>query len=603
VFLVPVIAESSDVNESFLRRHVIRPNGSGLYETLEKEPLCVRVEEGRVSVSNPPIEVEIAYSETYYDSEYRALRVVNLADFLRLADNVPLSSALNEAPANDLWSHLGASPARDAAALTLMDAETSAHLAKRLEKFEEMMKSTFSAAALARHGPLVQHSIGFFCKHAWELTNDTVHDLTASAAAFCAARHITRNALVCAVEGVIMDRLYTVVMPLLCVMHADHDATLSLASSCRSDSDTFGVPSDMRGCLDEATLVLDGLASHTTPLGKLKCLQSCVAVIARQARVSKSPARPAGDEIQRNIERRKSVDPERPLSLTADELLPMLIAVILRSSVSNLSAHFSYIQFRQDKGSELAYYLTTIRAALEFIRNNVGPRLLFDELSPAEGTPGAGSGSSALSSFAFDLPDTPNRSSSETPLRLSPQLLAQAMKRGLDGVPPLEVKDRRFRLNKYKDCWVGAEFVDWIVQVHKLTREQATLLGRSMVLQGLARHVPEEQDFADDYLFFVWVDRRSPSVESELSEKGASNTVLSQVRLELAEVCGYIYFFCLMFFHFLFQKRRGGWTPSKQLAAGCVFMLFVRFGVLLKVVCKKKWRILFPVLKFTINCL
>jgi hypothetical protein len=538
---VPVSAEPSDVTSSFLRRHVVRPKSGSVYETLEEKPLSVRVEEGRVSALDESqseavaIEVEIVYSETFYDSEFRALRIVNLAGFLSPSTSTVVPVDAKSQIVDQVWSRLGSSPRSDAAVLTLIDAGASAQLAKRLEKFEEMMKSTFSTAALARHGPLVQHSIGFFCKHAWELCNDTVSDMwSADGAAFCAARGVTRQMVGCAVEGVIMDRLYTVVMPLLCVMHADHDATLALAAACRNgESDTFGVPPEMRACLEEATAALDLLAQHTTPLGKLRCLQASVAVVSRQARLAKvSTLEPTAPSI-----RRLSVDPERPLSLTADELLPMLIAVILRSSVPNLSAHFSFIQFRQDKGSELSYYLTTIRAALEFIRKNVTPRVLLEELSPAEGTPGS-------ASFAFDVPP----SSPSPQLRLSPQLLAQAMQKGLPGVPPLEVKDRWFRLNKYRACWVASEFVDWIVQVHKLSREQATLLGRSVVLQGLARHVPEELDFRDDYLFFIWIDRRgNSSTESELSEKAGSD-LLAQVRSEIAE-------------------RRSGWTPSKQLAS------------------------------------
>lgn len=490
VFLVPVNAEPSDMSNAFLRRHVLRPKGPSLYETFEEKPLSVRVEEGRVSTvdhADVPIEVEIVYSETYYDSEYRALRIVNVAGFLSAEakkNSVPPPASASAAAAGggdeEVWARLGSSPRSDAAALTLIDSSASQQLAKRLEKFEDIMSSTFSTAALVRHGPLLQQSIGFFCKHAWELGNDTVSELWAAASGFCTARGVTKVILGWAVEGVVMDRLYSSVMPLLCVMHADHDATLALAASYRGEGDSFGVPAEMRGCLEEARAALDTLAQHTTPLGKLRSVQACVGVIARQARLVKSPAG-AGTLPETGPRRSTSADPERPLSLTADELLPMLIAVILRSTVPNLSAHLSFIQFRQDKGSELSYYLTTIRAALEFIRNNVSPRLLQqDELSPAEGTPGAGSGiSSGLSSFAFEVPPTPE---STPALRLSPHQLVQAMKRGTAEAPPLEVKDRWFRLNRYRGCWVASEFCDWIVQVPEKKRSVFSFVFLSSLL-------------------------------------------------------------------------------------------------------------------------
>lgn len=552
VFVVPVTAEGRDVTPAFLRRHVLRPKGDA-YETLESRPALVRVTEGRVAsvdADGAAGEVDIVYTETYYDADYAALRIVNTSHALGSPSSSSSSPGQDAGSSSSMWAQLGSLPAADAAALTLLDGGVAAQLAKRLNKFHQMMASTFGTATLARHGPLVQHSVGFFCKHAWELTNDTVSDFVGAAGSFCAAHHVTRFGLVCAVEGVLMDRLYTVVMPLLCVMHADHDATLSVAAAASAASGqghAFGVPHNMAACLEEATAALDCIALHTTPLGKLRCVQNCVASIARQARLVKSQATSPVAAVAPTAH---AADPERPLSLTADELLPMLINVILRSSVPNLSAHFSYIQFRQDKGSELAYYLTTIRAALEFIRQSASEAS--DERSPAEGTPGAGG------SFAFD-PGAVVGGDHAAPResRLSPELLAESMR---SGPAALEVKDRWFRLNRYRQCWVAAECVDWIVQEHKLSRQQATMLGRSMLMQGLIRHVADaDRDFEDDYLFFVWVERKIAShghqqrllepSEKELSEKGGSS-VVAQVLAEVAQ---------------LRNQKRAEWSAAKQL--------------------------------------
>lgn len=96
--------------------------------------------------------------------------------------------------------------------------------------------------------------------------------------------------------------------------------------------------------------------------------------------------------------------------MAADELLPLLMAVLVRAPVDNLCAHFSFIQvpdkksavcvfvgaphadslwaeqFRNDRSAELKYYLTTVRAALEFVRESGGVRPLL--VATAEGASG-----------------------------------------------------------------------------------------------------------------------------------------------------------------------------------------------------------------------
>ena len=519
--------------------------------------------EGRVFWGEPGSEEassgssQLLVAETYYDAEFCALRVVTVSAslFPSSSSSSGEASVSSSDPAGDeAWAQLGSSPLADAAALTLLDAAGARRLEGRLDRFYRLMEATFSAATLARHAPLVQRSVGFFCKSAWQLCNEEAGEMAANNAALCAARHISRVALVAAVENVVMDRLYTVVMPLLCVMHADHDATLSMAASLRGSfsGGPFGVPPEMQGCLGDATLALDMIARHTTPLGKLRCVQNCVAAIARQARMAKEG--PAAAQQQQT----GASAPERPLSMTADELLPLLISVILQCSVPNLSAHFSYIQFRQDKGSELEYYLTTVRAALEYIRSSTV------EMAAAEDSMGLAEGASASSSingsFGFELMEGNSNSSSSksSRSRLSPHLLAESMSVGRDA---LEVKDRWFRLNRYRNCWVAAEFVDWIVQHHQLSRDQAIMLGRSMAMQGLVRHVSSpEREFCDDYEFFVWTDQVRPpsSSPSSLNESVAavvendreSSAVLSQVRKEVNQRRG---------------KSESGWTAAKQL--------------------------------------
>lgn len=104
------------------------------------------------------------------------------------------------------------------------------------------------------------------------------------------------------------------------------------------------------------------------------------------------------------------------------------------------------------------------------------------------------SSSSAIGSYP-ELDLTQN-SPQHTPINL--QALAAQMK-GPGGV---EVKDRRYRLNVYPDCFVGSEAVDWLMRTQKATRKEATRLGQLLYKEGLIQHVLDEHPFDDDYLFY-----------------------------------------------------------------------------------------------------
>ena len=66
----------------------------------------------------------------------------------------------------------------------------------------------------------------------------------------------------------------------------------------------------------------------------------------------------------------------------------------------------------------------------------------------------------------------------------------------------LEIKDRRFRLQVYVDCFVGSEAVDWMTQTQNLTRLEAVALGQLLVDRKIIHHVVDEQAFRDEYFFY-----------------------------------------------------------------------------------------------------
>jgi len=65
-----------------------------------------------------------------------------------------------------------------------------------------------------------------------------------------------------------------------------------------------------------------------------------------------------------------------------------------------------------------------------------------------------------------------------------------------------EVTDRRYRLKKYPECFVGAEAVGWMCKRYRLGRDDAVSLGDALIRAGHVHHVVKEQPFRDGEFFY-----------------------------------------------------------------------------------------------------
>ena len=514
VFLVPVELNTQHLSGTFLRRHVLRPTdaSAGHYETIETPPATVHVEEGHVALDGD-CAVEILYTETYYDEEYNSLRIVNVSDYLgtdfagrlQLSSSAAAVSAASSAASSIL--PVFASAAEAEAVL-----ETAAPgLAAEAQRLRGQLASTLAAAG--------RRGTGRATRGLAVLGSQLGTAASALAARAQSQGGLSRTRALAAAEAALLEPLHTGLLDLLALLHADHDAALALAANRQPSAVTAAALSDhMRPCLVGAGAALAALPAARTPAAKLAALQACVAAIARQARHAKS-SEPELEHIVPPVESSKSqlklqlepsIDgPERPLSLTADELLPVLIAVIQACPVPSLSAHFALIQFRQDRSSELAYYLTTVRAALEFIRDAPlpsGPELQ----GPAEGA--------ALFAAVLASPSSPSSSPSSVPAPgsaaalLEPSALLADLKAGPDR---LEVRDRWWRLGRYPQCFIASELIDWLVLHRSLPRPQALLFARHLVLRGRIVHSSDPyRQLEDAELFYRFSE---PPVASSAS--------------------------------------------------------------------------------------
>ena len=71
--------------------------------------------------------------------------------------------------------------------------------------------------------------------------------------------------------------------------------------------------------------------------------------------------------------------------------------------------------------------------------------------------------------------------------------------RGEDGI---EIKDRRYRLNIYPNCFIGSEAVDWLIENQNWTREEAIEFGQLLMQRGVIHHVTSTHQFEDAYFFY-----------------------------------------------------------------------------------------------------
>ena len=94
--------------------------------------------------------------------------------------------------------------------------------------------------------------------------------------------------------------------------------------------------------------------------------------------------------------------------------------------------------------------------------------------------------------------------------------------------------DRTYHMRKYRQCFVGSEAVDWILENAERCggeRRAAVALGNRLLQFGHIRHVTEEHEFEDAPLFYEFVNGReggdvtNADQTTELSSNASSRTL------------------------------------------------------------------------------
>ncbi len=74
--------------------------------------------------------------------------------------------------------------------------------------------------------------------------------------------------------------------------------------------------------------------------------------------------------------------------------------------------------------------------------------------------------------------------------------------KNIQGKNGVEIRDRRYRLNTYHNCFVGQELVDWLMKNYGYIREEAIELGQILIEKKIIHHVTDQHPFMDEYLFY-----------------------------------------------------------------------------------------------------
>ncbi|XP_078795439.1 rap guanine nucleotide exchange factor 4 isoform X2 [Oryzias latipes] len=103
---------------------------------------------------------------------------------------------------------------------------------------------------------------------------------------------------------------------------------------------------------------------------------------------------------------------------------------------------------------------------------------------------------------------------------------------------PHMIRDRKFHLKTYRQCCVGTELVDWLMQqsscVH--SRPQAVGMWQVLLEEGVLNHVEQEMNFQDKYLFYRFLeDEREDAPLPSEEEKGESQEELQEALLFLSQ--------------------------------------------------------------------
>ncbi|XP_048056256.1 rap guanine nucleotide exchange factor 4-like isoform X3 [Megalobrama amblycephala] len=104
---------------------------------------------------------------------------------------------------------------------------------------------------------------------------------------------------------------------------------------------------------------------------------------------------------------------------------------------------------------------------------------------------------------------------------------------------PHMIRDRKYHLKTYRQCCVGTELVDWLLQQSSCVHSRAHAVGMWQVFleEGVLNHVDHELSFQDKYLFYRFLDdEEEDAVLPSDDEKREAEEELQETLLFLSQI-------------------------------------------------------------------
>jgi potassium-dependent mechanosensitive channel len=70
----------------------------------------------------------------------------------------------------------------------------------------------------------------------------------------------------------------------------------------------------------------------------------------------------------------------------------------------------------------------------------------------------------------------------------------------------VEIKERRYRLKNYDNCFISSEAIDWLMESQNWTREEAIEMGQMLIDRGIIKNITDNQNFEDGYYLYSFID-------------------------------------------------------------------------------------------------
>ncbi|XP_036426356.1 rap guanine nucleotide exchange factor 4-like isoform X4 [Colossoma macropomum] len=101
------------------------------------------------------------------------------------------------------------------------------------------------------------------------------------------------------------------------------------------------------------------------------------------------------------------------------------------------------------------------------------------------------------------------------------------------------IRDRKYHLKTYRQCCVGTELVDWLLQQSSCVHSRAHAVGmwQALLEEGILNHVDQELNFQDKYLFYRFLDdEEEDAVLPNEDEKREAEEELQETLLFLSQI-------------------------------------------------------------------